>query len=339
MKKIKVGINGFGRIGRAVCKILTDEKNIELVHINDINPRPDNLIYLLKYDSTYGKFNKKAEIKNNKIKINNFTPKFSAHKNIDEVPWDKSNVDYIIESTGIENNVIRSKKLFENSKVKKVIVTKCSKNSDKEIIMGFNESKITKKDKIISASICDANAAAHILNWIDKEYKIINGSLTTLHPWLTYQNLVDGTALSQSKPGVVWNDFALGRSSVRSLIPKNTSAMDAVETVLPNLKNKIMSFSYRTPTDIVATLDLTLNLKTKPTHKTLVSFLKKKCNQSKYLTYNLESKVSLDYAKDTMSANIDLQWIKVNSNTVKIIAWYDNEWGFSSRIVDIIKSI
>jgi glyceraldehyde 3-phosphate dehydrogenase len=177
------------------------------------------------------------------------------------------------------------------------------------------------------------------MKWMDSQYGIKNGSLTTLHPWLSYQNLVDGPAISQSNPGVVWTDYALGRASTDSLIPKNTTAMSAVEKVLPQLKGKIISFSYRIPTDIVATSDITINLKCDVSTSEIKKFLQEQCDKSPYVRMNTESLVSLDYEKDESSAIIDMQWVKAVNNVVKIVLWYDNEWGYSARVLDLVNKL
>ena len=338
MKK-NIAINGFGRIGRAITKINQKYDLFNLVFINDINPHLENLSYLFKYDSTYGKFEGDVSVSNNELIINNIRSHCYSYKDLKEIPWENHSVDLLIDSSGVSSNIKDGKKLIKDKKLKKIIVTHSNNDVDKEIIMGVNDSEITSEDEIFSSSICDANALAHIMKWIDEEFIIENGSLTTLHPWLSYQNLVDGSSISFSNPGVIWTDFALGRSSVRNLIPKDTTAMTAVEKILPGLKGKIVSFSYRVPTDIVASSDITLNLKKKIDLKKLNTFLEKKTKESSYIKINKESLVSLDYAKQELSAFIDSQWTKVSGNLIKIVLWYDNEWGYSARVLDLAKKI
>ncbi len=336
---IKIGINGFGRIGRALTRILSKDDSIEIIFINDINPNIDNLSYLLKYDSTYGQFELDVKNNNNEIIIENKKIKCFDSKSIKNLPWDKIDIDYLVDASGVSKNISEAKNLLANNKFDKYIITHCSDESDIEVIMGVNDDKLIEDHKIISNSICDANAVAHIIKWCDEEYGILNGSLTTLHPWLSYQNLLDGPSISQSNPGVVWSDYSLGRSSIESLIPKNTTAIEAVEKVLPQIKNKIMSYSYRVPTPTVASSDLVLNLDKIVDKDMLLSFIKERCKNNSFVTINNESLVSKDYQKSNFSAIIDLQWLKVNENTVKIMLWYDNEWGYSSRIPDLIKKI
>ena len=173
------------------------------------------------------------------------------------------------------------------------------------------------------------------MKWLDEEYEILNGSLTTLHPWLAYQNLVDGASISSANPGVIWKDYALGRASTGNLIPKNTTAMTAVEKVIPKLKGKVLSFSYRIPTDIVASSDITLSLGKDVSESELRQFFENKCDSSRYVKMNYESLVSMDYEKEELSGVIDGQWLKTNKNVVKVVLWYDNEWGYSSRVLDL----
>jgi glyceraldehyde 3-phosphate dehydrogenase len=337
--RLKIAINGFGRIGRVVAKINAQYNYFDLVLINDINPHVDNLAYLYKYDSTYGKFDGEVSSTLKEIIINEKSTVCTSYSDLDQIPWSEFNVDLLIDSSGVESNAKIVKKLIKNKLIEKCIITHSNSEVDLEVIMGVNDDELSSKHQVVSNSICDANAIAHLMKWMDEKFGIKNGSLTTLHPWLSYQNLVDGPAVSQSNPGVVWSDYALGRASTDSLIPKNTTAMTAVEKVLPQLKGKIISFSYRVPTDIVASSDITINLQCDVTTSEVINFLQEKCNQSSYVMANKESLVSLDYEKDESSAIIDMQWVKVIGNTVKIVLWYDNEWGYSARVLDLAKKL
>ncbi len=336
----KIGINGFGRIGRTITRINKLQNRFNLVAINDIDPYVENMAYLLKYDSTYGKF--PGEVKNNKntIFIDDSKIQYFSKPNLHEVDWGSLDVDLVIDSSGVASNVQSAKTLVaQNNSVKKVVVTHSSEATDREIIMGVNHDTLEESDHVVSNSICDANALAHVLKWVDDEYRIDSGSITTLHPWLSYQNLVDGPAISKSNPGVVWKDFALGRASSDSLIPKNTTAVSAVEKVLPHLKDKLMSFSYRVPTDIVASSDITLNTSSHPTLKELKVFLESKIIQSNYIKANYESLVSLDYEEEEASATLDMQWLQVRNGMMKLVLWYDNEWGYSARTLDLTEAL
>ncbi|MDC0206566.1 aldehyde dehydrogenase [Nitrospinae bacterium] len=339
IRKTRIAINGFGRIGRAIAKLNAQHGYFELALINDINPHVDNLAYLFKYDSTYGRFLGQVDNTESEIIINGHPIACLAHSSLRDVPWEDYSIDLIIDSSGVESNVIAAKNMVKEGGSVKVIVTHSSEETDHEIVMGVNDETLNSKHKVVSNSICDAQGTGNIMKWMDDEYGIEGGALTTLHPWLSYQNLVDGSVGSQSKPGLVWTDYSLGRASTDCLIPKNTTAMRAVERVLPNLKNKILSFSYRIPTNIVASADITLNLSQSVQKEELRDFLNKKSSCSPYVRTNTGSLTSLDYKQEEMSAVLDMQWLKVNANTVKMVLWYDNEWGYGARVLDLAKKL
>tara|TARA_B100000989_G_scaffold148312_1_gene110522 strand:- start:788 stop:1828 length:1041 start_codon:yes stop_codon:yes gene_type:complete len=339
--KINIGINGFGRIGRAITRINEINNDFNLVFINDKNSNIKNLAYLLKYDSTYGTFegNVTANREKQSISINNNNVKCFNCPCISEIPWNEIEIDYLIDSSGVSNCITKSRELIKKNKFKKYFFTHCSDNADIEVVMGVNDGCVNSKHMVISNSICDSNAVSHPIKWINDKFKIINGSLTTIHPWLSYQNILDGPSISQSNPGVVWEDYALGRASISNLIPKNTTAIDAVERIIPEIKNKFISFSYRVPTPTVASSDLVINVDNKISQSDVVSLLKEKSKGNKYVNLNYESLVSKDYEQNYFSAIIDMQWLKVIDNTIKIILWYDNEWGYSARVIDLIKEV
>jgi glyceraldehyde 3-phosphate dehydrogenase len=338
-RKLRIAINGFGRIGRAIAKINAKHEYFDLILINDTNPHIDNLAYLFRYDSTYGRFEGTVENTKEALIINGNRVVCTAHKHLQDVPWSDYKVDVVIDSSGVASNVKDARRLVKDGSVHKVVVTHSSNDVDHEVVMGVNDDTLTADHGVVSNSICDANAIAHIMKWLDDKYEIIGGALTTLHPWLSYQNLVDGPSVSQSSPGVIWSDYALGRASVDSLIPKNTTAMSATERVLPQLRDKILSFSYRIPTNIVASSDITLNVSRNLIEQELHDYLIDKCRCSPFVKANTESLVSLDYEQEEASAVLDMQWLKVKGNTVKVILWYDNEWGYSARVLDLVKKL
>jgi|TARA_B110000483_G_scaffold42412_1_gene52767 glyceraldehyde 3-phosphate dehydrogenase len=333
----KIAISGLGRIGRSILKKNGLNNQFNVSFCNDVNPDIKNLAYLLRYDSTYGKYDKEIKFTDNKIIINNQEIDYLVNQSLYDIDWEKYQTDILIISSGIEKSVKEAHELILKGAIKKVIVTHCSSNADKEIILGVNEDTINEKDSIISNSICDANAIAHIVKWLDNEFEIQSGSLTTLHPWLGYQNLLDGFSFSHSNPGFPWPDYALARSSIDNLIPKKTTALSAVESVVPNIKNKMLSFSYRVPTNVVSSSDLTLNLKKEISLNEFNNFLVDQSKKSKYVSLNYESLVSQDYKSNESSAIIDMQWNQKVGNTFKIVLWYDNEWGYSSRVIDLVE--
>ncbi len=339
---LKLGINGFGRIGRAIFKILENDKEIRVVAVNDIDPHIANHVYLLNYDTIYGRLQKKIKVdqENNFIDSNSNKISFHSEENIRDVLWDESEADIIIDSSGIFNNVIESHKII-NRNIQKVIITHSPKESiDQTIIIAANEDRyLNDKHHVISSSICDANACAPVLKLLDKHFGIEDGFITTLHPWLGYQNLVDGSLKSVSSPGHYWKDFALGRASQDSLIPKKTTLMPAIQMALPEMQHDINAMSFRTPTAIVSASDMTLSLKSDINEIDL--FEKLNSLSQRYpeaVMLNEESLVSIDFKGISQSCVIDLRWLKVyGNNKLKLVVWYDNEWGYANRVVDVAR--
>ena len=342
---LNIGINGFGRIGRAIFRINLKQDSFRIVAINDTNPSNDNLAYMLKYDSTYGVLDAKIDSGKNSISVDNNNPIRIYHEqNISEVPWEKHKVDIVIDSSGVNEN-LKFKDKLKAKGIKHQIVTNTPDSNyiDKYIVLGVNEKTIDEENPfLISSSICDASAVAPVLNILNKEYEIEHGFLTTLHPWLSYQNLLDGPSRSFAYPGTIMENFSLGRSSINAIIPKTTSAIRASEKVLEFLNNKFQSLSFRVPTSIVSTADISVKLR-KTTNKDEVIELFKGVEAKQKLSIiknNEEPLVSTDFVGSEYSAIIDQRWTQSNdSNFLKLILWYDNEWGYSSRVVDLVKII
>jgi glyceraldehyde 3-phosphate dehydrogenase len=340
---MKVAINGFGRIGRNLAKIISERDGIELVLVNDIVPDLDNLIYLYNYDSTYGKADVRAEkIDNNSFSVNNKKITYSCEQNFLEVDWKSHGVDYVIDSSGLKENISKSKECVKKGLIKKCIVTNSPvEEIDKVFIMGVNhEDYDSNSHDVIGSSICDANAISHFIKWAGENYGIENAFVTTLHPWLSYQNLVDGPVHSVSSPTHFWKDYSLGRSSVDALIPKSTTAVAATTQVLPEYKNKIDAISYRTPTGIVSSADITMYLSKEVKEFDLMDSLEKFVEANPYVRLNKESLISVDYLGETASGVLDHQWTKLlNGRMLKLVVWYDNERGYSNRAVDLLEYI
>ena len=332
-------INGFGRIGKVLARQILANKSLNLTQINEPNFDINNLCHLLNFDSIHGYLKNKYRVDGNYIFSNKNKVLITNKKNISNLDFKNKKIDFLIDSSGVEKNAIMLKKNKSHNKFT-TILTNSSIHSDIEVIYGINEKFLNKSHKIISASICDANALAHILGFIDRKYGIKNGFVTTIHPLLSYQNLLDGPSISFSKPGITWKEYSLGRSTINNLIPKDTTAIKAVEKILPNLSNKLISFSYRVPTTIVSSSDISLNLD-QIVHKDdllneLKTFQKK---NKKIVSLNYEQSVSIDFLQSSESIHIDMRWIKSQNNLLKLIIWYDNEWGYCSRVVDIIKKL
>ncbi|MGD9129864.1 MAG: glyceraldehyde 3-phosphate dehydrogenase NAD-binding domain-containing protein [Candidatus Woesebacteria bacterium] len=340
-KKLRVGINGFGRIGRAIFRINEEKNFFDVVAINDINPDNHNLAYLLKYDTTYGRFSGSVKDNQHHLIVNN--KKIGIHhcENISDVPWDEYGIDVLVESSGVKSNLGFIKELKDM--VKNVVITYDPGVMDQTIVFGCNEKELNpKKNFLISSSICDSIALSPIVKLLETKYGISHGYLVTLHPWLSYQNLLDGPSKSWSQPGDVFSHYALGRSSIMNIIPKSTSAVTAASKLFKNLEKKLTSFSFRIPTSIVSSAVLIAYLKKDLKQKALIDAFTQfeKKQKHKVFKNTTEPLTSVDYAGEEFSAIIDHRWTKVNQKRlIKLVYWYDNEWGYSSRTVDLIHSI
>lgn len=341
MKKLRVLINGFGRIGRAITRINLKNDVFDLVAINDINPDNKNIAYLLKYDSTFGRLDNEVVSDEQYLYIDDKAIRRTKENEIKNV--DMSDIDVVIDSSGVKKNILQMEAMEKTSSVKYFIITNIDSEKAQNIIFGVNEERLCEnKSKIISSSICDAISLGPIYDILSKEYGIESGFLTTLHPWLSYQNLLDGPAKSWSQPGDIYSHYALGRSSAMSLIPKSTSAIRALGNVFPKAQEKICSFSYRTPTALVSSAVLTVILKKSTTVEDVVKKIKKREKEQQYhiIQTSDEPLISVDYAQNDFSVIIDTRWLQIKNGVhLEVVYWYDNEWGYSSRVVDIIKYI
>lgn len=341
VKKLRIGINGFGRIGRAIYRINHEKKYFDIVAINDINPDNRNMAYLLQYDTTYGRFPLKVIDTKNSLKVGNKTIGIHHANIISNVPWEKYDVDLVIECSGVKDNLLHLEEL--KNKIRNVIVTYDPGKIAQTIIFGVNEKKLNpKKNFLLSSSICDSVALSPIVKTIENTHKIITGYLITLHPWLGYQNLLDGPSKSWSQPGDIYSHYALGRSSPMNIIPKSTSAVIAAEKVLPNLTQRVSSFSFRVPTNIVSSATLVLQLDKSITQKQLINKFKtfEKKQKYKIIKNTTEPLTSADYIGEEYSTIIDHRWTRTNNgHLIKLVYWYDNEWGYSSNVINLIKEI
>ncbi|MBI3298613.1 MAG: aldehyde dehydrogenase [Elusimicrobia bacterium] len=338
---IRVGINGFGRVGRALYRVCQERPGVEIAAINDINPDPGNIAYLLQYDSTYGKLpgtvlGGDGHLSHDGRKI----PLFSE-SSVAGVPWARHGVDVVVEATGVIDNV-RSARGCLGGPVRKVVVTSSPEEVDQTIVFGVNEGTYDPASHdVIAASICDANACAPVLRLLWDAFGIEHGFCTTLHPWLSYQNLMDGPSKSQAIAGEIYHHYALGRDSTASIIPKPTTVIAAVERVLPAIRGKFDCFSYRVPTKVVASADLSVKLGRKTTLPELQALLKAGAARSpRILRWSDEPLVSIDFAQTEQSAAVDGRWLQLrDAEYAKIVLWYDNEWGYAHRVADLLSLV
>lgn len=339
---IRIGINGFGRIGRAVTRKLMQSQEFELVVVNEIESDLLNLEYLLKFDSVYGRFAGSTKVEADFLVINEQKVKFFSYSNTKDVPWEDYRLDVLIEATGVNLNIVSSKYLVELNKVKKIVVTNAHSSVDHTIVFGANnESFVDTKHAVVGSSICDANAIVPVLHYLNESIGIQSAMITTLHPWLSYQNLLDGPISSVSSPGHNWSEYSLGRSSVGNLILKDTTAGEATIRVLPELQDKIEAISFRVPTNNVSASDFSINL----TRKTKLEEVREvfEAAQRKYpevIMLNHESLVSSDFTGMSQSCIIDIDKMKLlDGRFLKMVSWYDNEWAYGSRVLDVAQLV
>ena len=330
--KIKIGINGLGRIGRMVIRSIfeNNKKNIEIKHINN---RTDlkNCSQLLKYDSIHGKFNADIKFNEKNLFINNKKISYSRETELNNINWKKNGVDIVLECTGKNNSKEKSFQHIKNG-AKKVIVSAPCKNADKTIVYGVNHKLINKNDLVISAASCTTNCLAPVAYILNKEFKIEKGFMTTIHSYTTDQRLLDNSH----------KDPRRARSAGQSIVPTSTGASKALSEIIPELKGRIEGLAMRVPTPNVSLVDLVFNSKKKLTINKINNSFKKasKKNLKNILEATEERLVSIDFNHNSNSAIVDLTLTNVVGDKMgKISAWYDNEWGFASRMCDLVEYI
>jgi len=329
---IKIGINGLGRIGRMVIRsvIENNNKNIE---IKQVNNRTDlkNICQLLKYDSIHGKFNADIKFDEENLFINNKKIFYSRETQLDKINWKKNSIDIVLECTGKNNSKEKSFQHIKNG-AKKVIVSAPCKNADKTIVYGVNHKSIKKNDLVISAASCTTNCLAPVAYILNKEFKIKEGFMTTIHSYTTDQRLLDNSH----------KDPRRARSAGQSIIPTSTGASKALGEIIPELKGKIEGLAMRVPTANVSLVDLVFNSKKKLSVDKINDLLKEasKKNLKNILEATEEKLVSIDFNHNSNSAIVDLSLTNVVGDKMgKVSAWYDNEWGFASRMCDLAEYI
>lgn len=328
MRKIRVAINGFGRIGRLILRaaIESNRKDIEFVAINDLAPAEQNA-YLLEYDSVHGKLPIKVQLKDDYILVEKHKIKCLSEKDPSKLPWKKMKIDVVMECTGLFTSAEKAK-VHLDCGAKRVLVSAPSVGADKTIVFGVNNNTLTKKDLIISNASCTTNCLAPVLNILDKKFGIINGWMTTVHAYTGDQQLLDKNH----------KDFRRARAANLSIIPTSTGAAKAIGLVLPKLDGKLDGIALRVPTPDVSVVELMLNMKknikVEQVNKAMFEA------QSNILGYTDKPLVSIDFTHDMHSSIFDASQTKViNGNVLHVTAWYDNEWGFSNRMCDTAVNI
>lgn len=334
MAKLKVGINGFGRIGRLVFRAGINNPDIEFVGINDLVP-PDNLAYLLKYDSTHGIYNGKVEAKSDGIVVDgHFIPCVSVRNPV-ELPWSQSGADYVVESTGLFTDFEGASNHIKAG-AKRVVISAPTKEPERvrTLLVGVNHQLFDPaKDTIVSNASCTTNCLAPIAKVINDNFGLAEGLMTTVHAMTATQPTVDGPSKK---------DWRGGRGAAQNIIPSSTGAAKAVALVLPELKGKLTGMAFRVPTPDVSVVDLTFKTNKSTSYKEICAAMKQSAEGSMagILGYTDEEVVSTDFQGNSHSSIFDAgAGIELNSNFFKVVAWYDNEWGYSNRVIDLMLSM
>ena len=329
---VKIGINGLGRIGRMVVRSIIESKNknIEIRHINN-KTNSENSSQLLKYDSIHGKFNADINFNEKNLFINKKKIYFSQETELNKIDWKKNDVDIVLECTGKNNSKEKSFQHIKNG-AKKIIVSAPCKNADKTIVFGVNHKSVSKKDLVISSASCTTNCLAPVAYVLNEKFKIEKAFMTTIHSYTSDQRLLDNSH----------KDLRRARSAGQSIVPTSTGASKALGEIIPELKGKIEGLAMRVPTPNVSLVDLVFNSKSKLSVKKInESFIKASKKELKNVLDTTEEKlVSIDFNHNPNSAIVDLSLTSVvGDNMGKVSAWYDNEWGFASRMCDLAEYI
>ncbi len=329
---VKIGINGLGRIGRMVVRSVLESKNnnIEIKHINN-RTNSKNSSQLLKYDSIHGKFNADISFNEKNLFINKKKIYFSQETELNKIDWKKNDVDIVLECTGKNNSKEKSFQHIKNG-AKKIIVSAPCKNADKTIVYGINHKSISKKDLVISSASCTTNCLAPVAYVLNEKFKIEKAFMTTIHSYTSDQRLLDNSH----------KDLRRARSAGQSIVPTSTGASKALGEIIPELKGKIEGLAMRVPTPNVSLVDLVFNSKSKLSVKKInESFISASKKELKNILDTTEEKlVSIDFNHNPNSAIVDLSLTSVvGDNMGKVSAWYDNEWGFASRMCDLAEYI
>ncbi|HOA14919.1 MAG TPA: type I glyceraldehyde-3-phosphate dehydrogenase [Bacillota bacterium] len=331
MKKIRVGINGFGRIGRLVYRAAMNHEDVEVIAVNDLTDAVTNA-HLLKYDSNHGTLDAEVKADGSSILVNGKPVKVLAEKDPGALPWKDLGVDVVIESTGLFTSKDKAIKHIEAG-AKKVIISAPAKDEDITIVMGVNEGKYDPANHhIISNASCTTNCLAPLAKVLLDSFGIKRGLMTTVHSYTNDQRILD----------LAHKDLRRARAAAQSMIPSTTGAAKAIGLVIPELKGKMNGYAMRVPTPNVSVVDLVCDLEKKVTVEEVNAALKAASEGALkgILGYTEEPLVSIDFNHDSRSSIVDAQnTMVVDGDMVKVLSWYDNEWGYSNRVVDLTRFV
>lgn len=327
MKKVKIGINGFGRIGRLVLREAFERNDVEIVAVNDLMDI-EQLAYLLKYDSVHGTFKKQVTVEGNFLIIEGQKIRVTAEKDPSLLKWNEVGVEVVADCSGVFKTMDKAS-LHLQAGAKKVVISSPSDDIPM-FVMGVNHENITENDTILSNASCTTNCLAPVAKILNDEFGIVEGLMTTVHAATASQLVVDGSSKK---------DFRGGRSALNNIIPASTGAAKAVAKVIPELDGKLTGMAFRIPTPNVSVVDLTVKLAKPTSYENIMQIFKKavETNYKGIVGFTNDAVVSQDFVSDTRTAIIDADaGIALNDTFFKIVAWYDNEYGYSAKLLDLI---
>lgn len=325
---VKIGINGFGRIGRLVFRAAIENPQVEIKGINDPFIDLEYMTYMLRYDTVHGQFQGSISIEGGNLVVNGKKIAVYAAMKPEEIPWSECGAEYIVESTGVFTDTEKASAHFKGG-AKKVIISAPSKDAPM-FVMGVNNNKYTKDMNVVSNASCTTNCLAPIAKVVNDNFGLVEGLMTTVHSITATQKTVDGPSKK---------DWRGGRAAAHNIIPSSTGAAKAVGKVIPELNGKLTGMSFRVPTIDVSVVDLTCRLAKPATYEDIKAAMKKASeNELKgILGYTEDEVVSTDFIHDARTSIFDAKaGIALNDNFVKLVSWYDNEWGYSNKVVDLI---
>lgn len=328
---MKIGINGFGRIGRLAFRAAINRGDIEIVGINDL-VEPDYMAYMLKYDSTHGQFDGSIEVQDGNLVVNGKTIRVTAERDPSNLKWNEVGAEVIIESTGLFLTQELAQKHIDAG-AKKVVLSAPAKDDTPTFVIGVNDDVLKADMNIVSNASCTTNCLAPIAKVLDDNFGILEGLMTTVHAVTATQKTVDSPSAK---------DWRGGRGAYQNIIPSSTGAAKAVGLVLPQLKGKLTGMSFRVPTPDVSVVDLTVRLEKGASYEDIKKAMKDASEGSLkgVLGYTEDDVVSNDFIGDPRTSIFDAKaGISLNDNFVKVVAWYDNEWGYSNKIVDLVQAV
>lgn len=331
MSKIRIGINGFGRIGRLVFRVAVTKENIEVVGINDLLD-VNYIAYMLKYDSTHGQFKGEVSVEDGMLVVNGKKIRVTAVADPSQLKWNEVGADYVIEATGLFLDKVKCQGHIDAGAAK-VVMTAPSKDDTPMFVMGVNNTAYTPDMKFVSNASCTTNCLAPVAKVLHDNFGIVEGLMTTIHATTATQKTVDGPSKK---------DWRGGRGAAQNIIPSSTGAAKAVGKVIPSLNGKLTGMAFRIPTPNVSVVDLTCRLEKPATYQEICAAMKaaSEGELKGILGYTEDAVVSTDFLGDSRTSIFDAgAGIGLNNNFVKVVSWYDNEWGYSVKVVELVEYI